>query len=68
MGFTPQTVQNWIKDRKLPAVKIQRNYRIRQSDVDRVIAANSTTAPGTGADSFWENPDAQDFQAPGRGN
>jgi excisionase family DNA binding protein len=67
VGFSDQTILNWIKSKKLPAMQIQRNYRIRQSDVDRVIEAHSTTAPGLADDSFWEDPDAQEFQVPGGG-
>jgi hypothetical protein len=32
-----------------------------------VIEAHTTTAPGLADDSFWEDPDAQAFQVPGRG-
>ena len=67
LGFSDQTIHNWIHDKKLPAIKIQRSFRIKQSDVDRLIEAHGTTAPVEGEDSFWEDPEAQGFQAPGRG-
>lgn len=67
LGFSDQTIHNWIRDKKLPAVKIQRSYRIKQSDVDRLVKAHRTTAPAAGEDSFWDDPEAQGFQAPGRG-
>jgi excisionase family DNA binding protein len=67
LGFSDQTIVNWIRDGKLPALKIQRNYRIKQSDVDRLIEAHGTTAPGTGEESLWDDPDVQSFQLPGRG-
>lgn len=67
LGFSDQTIHNWIRDKKLPAIKIQRSYRIKQSDVDRLVEAHGTTAPIAGEDSFWDDPEAQGFQAPGRG-
>ena len=66
LGFSDQTIHNWIRDKKLPAVKIQRSYRIKKSDVDRLVEAHGTTAPIVGEDSFWDDPEAQSFQAPGR--
>ncbi len=65
LGFSDQTIVNWIREGKLPATKIGRRYRIRRSDVDRVVAAH-TTASGPGEDAFWDDPDAQAFQPPGR--
>jgi excisionase family DNA binding protein len=66
LGFSDQTIVNWIREKKLPAVQIGRRYRIRQSDVDRLIEAHGTVAPGPGEDSLWEDPDVQAFQTPGR--
>jgi len=68
LGFSDQTVYNWIRAKKLPAIKIQKDFRIKQSDVDRLLEAHTTAVPETSEESFWEDPDAQDFQAPGRGN
>jgi excisionase family DNA binding protein len=66
LGFSDQTVYNWIRAKKLPAVKIQKDFRIKQSDADRLIESHATTVPVSGEDSFWDDPEAQDFQAPGR--
>jgi excisionase family DNA binding protein len=66
LGFSDQTVYNWIRAKKLPAIKIQKDFRIKQSDVDRLLQAHTTAVPGTSEDSFWDDPEAQDFQAPGR--
>lgn len=66
LGFSDQTVYNWIRSKKLPAVKIQKDFRIKQSDVDRLVEAHGTTAPVEGEESFWDDPEAQGFQAPGR--
>jgi putative molybdopterin biosynthesis protein len=66
MGLSDQTVYNWIKEKRLPATKIGRALRVRRSDLERVIEAHSTTAPASGEDAFWGDPDAQRFQPPGR--
>ena len=66
LGFSDQTIVNWIREKKLPAVQIGRRYRIRQSDVERLVEAHGTTAPGAGGGSLWDDPEAQGFQAPGR--
>ena len=66
MNVSDQTVYNWIDQKKLPATKIGRALRIRRSDLERLIDAYSTIAPGAGEDAFWEDPDAQAFQLPGR--
>ena len=66
LGFSDQTIHNWIHEKKLPATRIGRRYRIRTSDVERVVAAHSTATPNAGEDAFWDDPDAQSFQAPGR--
>jgi excisionase family DNA binding protein len=68
LGFSDQTIHNWIHDKKLPAIKIQRSFRIKQSDVDRLVEAHGTAAPTAGEDSFWDDPEAQGFQTPGRGD
>lgn len=67
LGFSDQTIRDWINARKLPAIKIQRNFRIKQSDVDRIVESFRTAVPAEGEWSFWEDPEAQSFQAPGRG-
>jgi putative molybdopterin biosynthesis protein len=66
LGVSDQTVYNWIREKRLAATKIGRTLRIRRSDLERVIAAHSTTAPDASEDGFWEDPSAQDFQLPGR--
>jgi excisionase family DNA binding protein len=67
VGFSTQTIRDWIIAKRLPALQIQRSYRIRQSDVERVMESFRTSAPGESGESFWEDPEAQGFQAPGRG-
>ena len=66
MSVSDQTVYNWVDQKKLPATKIGRALRIKRSDLERLIEAHSTTAPGAGEDAFWDDPDAQGFQLPGR--
>jgi putative molybdopterin biosynthesis protein len=67
LGLSDQTVYNWIKEKRLPATKVGRALRIRRSDLERMIAAHSTTS-GADETSFWDDPSAQDFQIPGRSN
>jgi putative molybdopterin biosynthesis protein len=66
LGLSDQTIYNWIREKKLPATKIGRALRIRRSDLERMIAAHSTTSAELGEDAFWDSPDAQGFQSPGR--
>ena len=65
IGFTDQAVRNWIRAGKLPAVKINRHFRVRQSDLDRILEAGATSEA---SGEFWEDPDAQSFQPPARRN
>ena len=65
LGVSDQTVYNWIREKRIAALKMGRLLRIRQSELERFVAANSTTAAGDQAE-FWEDPDAQAFQTPGR--
>lgn len=64
LGVSDRTVYNWIREKRISALKIGRPLRIRQSELERFVAANSTTA----ADDQPEfcDPDAQAFQTPGR--
>ena len=65
MGVSDQTVYNWIREKRLPATKIARSVRVRRSDLERMIAAHSTTVPGGSEEGFWDDGSAQDFQLPG---
>jgi excisionase family DNA binding protein len=61
LKLNQQTVRNWIDQGSLPAVRVGRRVRIRQSDLERVLAdgysaGNASTAePATGpsAADFW---------------
>jgi excisionase family DNA binding protein len=64
MGVSDQTVYNWIREKRLPATKIARSVRVRRADLERMIAAHSTTAPVGDEEGFWDGPGAQDFQVP----
>jgi excisionase family DNA binding protein len=64
LGVSDQTVYNWIREKRLPATKIARSVRVRRSDLERMIAAHSTTDPAGGEEGFWDDPSAQDFQMP----
>jgi excisionase family DNA binding protein len=38
-----ETVQNWIRDKKLPAYKIGNTYRVRAEDFERFLEERRTT-------------------------
>jgi excisionase family DNA binding protein len=41
-----ETVRQWILSGRLPHVKAGRMYRVRRSDLERMLAATSDPAPG----------------------
>lgn len=65
LGVSDQTVYNWIREKRIAALKMGRLLRIRQGELERFVAANSTTAAGDQPE-FWDDPEAQAFLAPGR--
>jgi excisionase family DNA binding protein len=58
LRLTQQTVRQWIRDAKLPAIRAgQRKYLVRRSDLRRVIVlANGTTYQANAADSPLDAP------------
>ncbi len=60
LKLNQQTVRNWIDQGSLPAVRVGRRVRIRQSDFDRLLEqgsrAGASPAPreaGPSAADFW---------------
>ena len=60
LKLNQQTVRNWIDQGSLPAVRVGRRVRIRQSDFDRLLEEGSraggtpvTRAAGPSAADFW---------------
>jgi excisionase family DNA binding protein len=60
LKLNQQTVRNWIDQGSLPAVRIGRRVRIRQSDLDRLLDEGKTgqgASPGEdsgpGIKDFW---------------
>ena len=47
LKLNPQTVRNWIDQGQLPAVRIGRRVRIRQSELDAFIEAGTTRKPSS---------------------
>jgi len=43
LGLHPDTVRSWIRERKLQATKLGRDYRIRRADLDRFLKARTIT-------------------------
>ena len=37
IGVTHRTLQSWVKDGKLPAVKVGAKWRVKESDLQRII-------------------------------
>lgn len=62
LRLTQQTVRQWIRDAKLPAIRAgKRKYLVRRSDLRRVIAfAGGPAYPANGAEPPGET------QTPGR--
>lgn len=58
LRLTQQTVRQWIRDAKLPAMRAgQRKYLVRRSDLQRVMAfADGTRLPASGGDTALEAP------------
>jgi excisionase family DNA binding protein len=68
LGVSDQSVYDWIRNKRLPATRVgNRALRIRRSDLDRMLAARSTTTSSDPDEQgFYEDPSIQDFQPPGR--
>jgi excisionase family DNA binding protein len=58
LRLTEQTVRQWIRDAKLPAIRAgKRKYLVHRSDLRRVIvSAGGTTYAANGADSWFDAP------------
>lgn len=44
LKVNPQTGRNWIDTGRLPAIRIGRRVRVRQADLDRILAQGTTVA------------------------
>jgi excisionase family DNA binding protein len=60
LKLNQQTVRNWIDQGSLPALRVGRRVRIRQSDLEQLLdagsiapAANTKQAEGPSAEDFW---------------
>jgi excisionase family DNA binding protein len=59
LKLNQQTVRNWIDQGSLPALRVGRRVRIKQSDFDRVIEQSysgsqpSPAGAGASAEDFW---------------
>jgi len=52
LGFSPETVREWIRDGILPAIQVRGKkgrYRIRRGDFERFLEEQSAGGKGTGA-------------------
>jgi excisionase family DNA binding protein len=60
LRLNQQTVRNWIDQGSLPALRVGRRVRIKQSDLDRLLtegysagAQGGSGDPGPSAEDFW---------------
>lgn len=60
LKLNQQTVRNWIDQGSMPAFRIGRRVRIKQSDLDRVLAMGYQGAPAL-RDPDLSGPSAEDF-------
>ena len=49
LKLNQQTVRNWIDQGKLPALRVGRRVRIKQSDLQRILDESYTSAGAGGA-------------------
>ncbi len=47
LGVSRISVYNWVKTGRIPAVRVGRNYAIRQADARRLLSPELTTADKT---------------------
>jgi excisionase family DNA binding protein len=59
LKLNQQTVRNWIDQGSLPAVRVGRRVRIRQSDLDRLLDEGRTGRPAVSGEEL--GPSAEDF-------
>ncbi len=60
LRLNQQTVRNWIDQGSLPALRVGRRVRIKQSDLDRLLSEGYSAGPlaggpdaGPSAEDFW---------------
>jgi excisionase family DNA binding protein len=60
LKLNQQTVRNWIDAGSLPAIRVGRRVRIKQSDLNRIIESgyrgtppSASTISGQSATDFW---------------
>jgi excisionase family DNA binding protein len=59
LKLNQQTVRNWIDQGSLPAIRVGRRVRIRQSDFDRLLEQGYTSGGESAEDP--SAPSAEDF-------
>ena len=46
IGVTRRTIQAWIREKKLPAVKLMGRWRINRADIEKLYQPKSPDVPG----------------------
>src|SRR3984957_13174233 len=59
LRLNQQTVRNWIDQGSLPALRVGRRVRIKQSDLDQLLSDGYSSGPHAGGPDA--GPSAEDF-------
>jgi excisionase family DNA binding protein len=60
----PATVRLWIRGGRLRATRVGRSWRVRRSEIDRVLASGASSAHGDAHDSGAAETSGSPRQAP----
>jgi excisionase family DNA binding protein len=44
LGLHTETVRKWLREKRIGGVKVGRKWRVRESDLQRFVAANAIPA------------------------
>ena len=62
LKLNQQTVRNWIDQGSLPALRVGRRVRIKQSDLQRILDASYSSSAGAKRNASGSpSPSAEDF-------
>lgn len=61
LRLNQQTVRNWIDAGTLPATRVGRRVRIKQSDLDLIVEQGYSGTPSASPDAAAAGPSADDF-------
>lgn len=44
LGLHPETLRRWLRAKRIGGVRVGRKWKLRESDIQRFVAANATPA------------------------